>query len=355
MTRTYVLSLTPEYRSHWSVSDAIRELLQNALDDKSSFEYAFPNNHMIIRNVGVSIPAKTLLLGCTSKGDEEDSVGGFGEGFKIALLILCREGYKVLVRNGERLWTPYFKYSDVYDSDMLHIDEAELEGNLDLTFIIEGVDEELKKEIIDKCLYLQKDLGEVINTENGRILKGMKGKLFVGGLYVTDTNNKYSYDFHPSVLPLNTDRKSVEQWDLLGQTAKMWQEVNDPSFVAEMIKEDIPDVQGMKFYSDESIRSSCFSLYKEEYGNVPIAYNTHDKDSLEKSKGHTNVVVTGNEVFTRNVTESKEYKSIDFDCDERTPGGIISDWADYASVGSTDLSELREILCTFEKRGVTWG
>jgi len=354
--KEYPLSLVSDYRSHWSVEDAIREILQNALDDPSSFEYGFPGNSMVIRNIGVSLDPSSLLLGNTTKSNDSSSVGGFGEGFKIALLILCREGYKVTVRNGSRLWVPKFKHSELFGCDMLHITETPLEDNLDLTFIIEGISEEIRNTVIERCLYLQDDLGECIKTNMGRIFKDSPGKLYVGGLFVTDTELKHSYDFHPQYLTLNTDRQSVCGWDLKTSTAKVWAKVNDPDYVSKMVSESYPDVQHIEYCSSTSdIKDGCFKLYEERYNNVPLATNTNEKD-LMVSQGYKNVEVIGNTLFTTLIKGSDQYKrlesgwSSEVEIDERSPLEVLQDWNDQERL-DVDFDEILEL---FEKRGVIW-
>lgn len=353
--KIFPLSLAPEYRSHWTPADAIRELLQNALDDKSSFDYSFPIGSMIIRSKGVSLPTSTLLLGNTSKKDDDTAVGGFGEGYKIALLILSREGYKVTVRNGNRLWTPFYEYSELYESEMLHIKEEPLEDNHDLTFIIEGVSEDLKEEVISKCLYLQKDLGSVIETNIGRILEDIKGKLYVGGLFVSDTELDYSYDFHPFSLKLNTDRKTVDSWDLKWKTAEIWRLSNSPKDVADLIYNECPDTSHMKYNCSSEIKEECYKTYKKEYGNSPIASNTHEKNKME-GEGYSNVTVTGNECFTEIVKSSNEYKEIKFIGTPKEPMWYIEEIIEIALnfICEEEIESITESVNILNSKGIMW-
>ena len=73
-----------------------------------------------IRNEGTALSRSTLLLGSTSKGDG-GSRGKFGEGYKLAFLVLCRLGVQVQVRTGSEIWTPYIEKSDTFGSDLLKV------------------------------------------------------------------------------------------------------------------------------------------------------------------------------------------------------------------------------------------
>jgi hypothetical protein len=80
------------------------------------------------------------LLGTTSKAGNKDAIGSFGEGYKIAMLVLTREEYIVEIDNGEKRWTPEFEYSRKYDEELLVIKETKLPyKNKGLTFRVIGL------------------------------------------------------------------------------------------------------------------------------------------------------------------------------------------------------------------------
>lgn len=56
----------------------------------------------------------TLLLGRSSKANNEDTVGQFGEGYKIAALVLNRLGKTFTIYNNEKgeIWESRFKNSE---------------------------------------------------------------------------------------------------------------------------------------------------------------------------------------------------------------------------------------------------
>ena len=75
-----------------------------------------------------------MVLGSTSKAGRADDVGSFGEGYKIALLVLTRNGYDVKVLNGNKQWVPEFRHSGytllnnngLYVYDLNYIERAGL-------------------------------------------------------------------------------------------------------------------------------------------------------------------------------------------------------------------------------------
>src|SRR3990167_3517651 len=99
--RAYELPITKEYIRHWGLLDGIRELIQNALDSDSPFEWNIEEDTLYIHSRYYKLEPKTLLLGCTSKAEDTTKIGSFGEGYKLAMLCLHRAGYKVRLRNNQ--------------------------------------------------------------------------------------------------------------------------------------------------------------------------------------------------------------------------------------------------------------
>lgn len=57
--RTYELPIAREYVRHWSMPEAVREIIQNALDSDSPFEYEFKDHKLYVYSRGVSRPVFT--------------------------------------------------------------------------------------------------------------------------------------------------------------------------------------------------------------------------------------------------------------------------------------------------------
>ena len=83
--------ISSNYVSAWTVQDATRELLQNAMD---SGEWRVEADGSLV-NKGTLRP-EHFLLGCSEK-TSSDAIGQFGEGLKLALLVLARNGYTVSI------------------------------------------------------------------------------------------------------------------------------------------------------------------------------------------------------------------------------------------------------------------
>ena len=120
-TNSYELTLTPNYVSDWNFNDALRELIQNGtdqevLDPDNEFQIDYSPKEKVLRlkNRKSVLKINTLLLERSSKANNEDTVGQFGEGYKIAALVLNRLGKTFTIYNNEKneVWESRFKNSE---------------------------------------------------------------------------------------------------------------------------------------------------------------------------------------------------------------------------------------------------
>lgn len=221
--KKYELSLSRNYVSDWGIEEAIRELLQNAKDSSGEehIDINKSNGTITITNKNTSISSSTLLLGNTSKKDDLDKIGQFGEGYKLAILVLLREGKDISISNGNKIWEPSFEYSDNFECEVLCITEKDSIGN-DLIFEISGFDSQELDDLESEFLGLNGQAYNSIQTSYGEILtdSNYKGKVFVDGLPVyEDDNFDYGYNFRPCYVSLDRDRKSINIYELKRLTA----------------------------------------------------------------------------------------------------------------------------------------
>lgn len=295
----YPLSITRNYVSRWGVNHAVRELIQNAIDSESPFRYEFKihDNGAIslsLTSEFTTLTPQTLLLGSTSKADNGDMIGSFGEGYKIALLVLTRLGYPVEIHNGNKLWVPAFEHSKIFNEEILVIHESSLSDrkNSGLTMVVGGLDQQIKDSIIDSCLLMQDNIGEIKSTKYGDILLERPGKLYVGGLYICDVDTEYGYSIHPKHIRLERDRQTVYSWDLEQITTNMWYDVGDIDRVVQMIAKGVKDVSYAQYNSPQVVKEACYEFFRKEHPGALIASSATEMKAMIE-KGMTKTVYVG--------------------------------------------------------------
>lgn len=326
MSRIYELPLARNYVSHWGLQEAVRELLQNAIDSEDPLEYSVMDHTLSITSRYTTLPASTLVLGQTTKAGVDAQIGNFGEGFKLALLVLAREGYPVKVMNGDKLWTPSFVHSETFGTEVLQIAEEELGGNQGLTFQIDNLQHDDTTAIYDLCLFMQPAMTDVIGTPFGSILPSRPGFLYVGGLLVCETSLKYGYDILPKHLKLERDRQTVADWDIHWVTKDMWLSTQNWEHVAKLMEDDLEDVRLIEYDCPELLKEACYRQFKK---NNPGALAVKSQTELEQvvAKKMVKTVFINSGSYYAAISGAKEYKEVrSTHMARKTPVEELQEW-----------------------------
>lgn len=263
--KCYELTLTPNYVSDWTFNDAIRELIQNGTDqevlDKEnhfSIEYDKERQVLQLKNSKSVLKINTLLLGRSSKAGNDDTVGQFGEGYKIAALVLNRIGKTFTVLNNEKneVWESRFKNSEKWLEKILafYISKKETEDT-GLCIEVRNVSWSEYSNLSDVWIGMCDFDYEKVETQYGEILtdEEFAGRVFVNGLFV-DCNSdlQYGYNFKPKYINLERDRKTCDTWNVEDITSKMIAEgmVNGGipiEIVRQMVESNKDDVYHLEF------------------------------------------------------------------------------------------------------------
>ncbi len=326
MTKTYELPMSRDYVRHWGLLEAIRELLQNAIDSDSPFEYSFAIDQLTITSRYSELDPRTLVLGTTSKADQADKIGSFGEGYKIALLVLARLGKPVTVLTGGKAWTPSFRHSEQFGAEVFCIDEEDNEyEHQGLQFCIADLSDAEQDAIRATCLMMQPPMDDVIPATQGMILPSRPGKLYVGGLFVCDTKLEFGYDVLPENLALERDRQTVDGFDLKYLAKEMWFTTRRWEQMAEMIERNMPDMELAEYGAPSALRSACFDLFEARSPGAIAIKSQAELDRL-KSMGHLRTAFVGGG-FHSLVTSASGYQTTRAAViKQRTPGELLDEW-----------------------------
>lgn len=285
MTKLIPLSLSESYVSAWGTWEAIREILQNAIDEpEHTIQFMESEGKIIVTNSGV-IPTASLLLGNSSKQGDSETIGQFGEGFKLALLVLARQGKKVTIINDGDLWEPVFEYSDLFEDKCLHIRVTPGSSSTGSVAVsIEYLTFEEFTEIGNK--YLTPDRMDVVFEGSGSqaFTKGKVAQLFVKGLYVCDLDTDkdkytYSYNMAPNMIQLDRDRNKVSTWAIQSDIVDMVIASGRMDLLQQMASGNKPDVRGFSSWKAHYYGGSCGG---QTYSSV---LNQRITDSLVQEHG----------------------------------------------------------------------
>ncbi len=407
---TIQLTMTETYCGHWDLWCALRELVQNAHDVArerdikiAEIEKAFEGISDEERNtemweshirdfpqcvpsvsfsprmqtdnipqdgtvtIGASeccMPRSSLLLGKTTKRGNPHFVGEFGEGYKLALLVLTRMGHKVTVFNRDEVWVASFEPSQKFGGEKVltitvydridWLDSVSYGGIAEsppfngVYFVVHGVGvKEWHEEIETKFLKHEADCVLLKSKDNA-------GKVFVGSLFaMTIGNLRFGYNFKPGQIDFGRDRRKPSYYDVQQLFAKFWFDaiVDDDEGAAEivydMLKNNANDVRSFAsrlMWDDENkkVKEQILGCFSREHGEdaVPITRN-----STIVNDTHIHCTFVLYEVLHH----AKSFVSIDT---KKTDVELIVEFADSHAAGFVMAArqDLDAIITTMETR-----
>lgn len=99
-----IIGPTSTWREEWGIWEAIRDIVQNALDETEAYQWGYDELGLWISDKGKGVAVADFLLG-PPKVKPDYARGKFGEGMKIAALALVRKVYPVSIKTvGREIW-----------------------------------------------------------------------------------------------------------------------------------------------------------------------------------------------------------------------------------------------------------
>lgn len=343
--RRYELGMALSYAKNWGIRDAVREFFQNAIDEekenpsnKMYYNYNKENGDLIIANKHSHLTPASLLMGNSSKSGKSELIGEHGEGYKVATIVLLREGKTVRIYNNadNEVWVSRVVKSRRYGTDIgcFDISRDFFNKEYDLVVKIEGITPEEWKDIVDASLFLQDDIGETLSADGSQVLLDprYKGKIYVEGLYVCSKEFlSWGYNLKANLVKLDRDRGLIDTFDLQWTLGSVFQCIEDADFISKHL--DSPDLQYVHVFLSnekqdfrEEVSDKVYSDFVESNGEgaVPVD-NTDEFNSLSRA-GMNPVMVQ------RNVKKIIELKERDYTSKKpRTIEEKFNDWYSEAS------------------------
>lgn len=342
------LTISPSYVQDWTYVEAIREIFQNALDNQVTepentmyFNYDEPTQTLTIGNKTSVLEVNSLLMGYSSKRDDAETIGRHGEGYKVALMVLLREGKEILISNygKKEVWETRFINSRKFKGE--RITEITVKSNFifkspphnDLEFIIKGITAEEYAVLVEKNLNLQTREEDVdyISTSQGELLltEEEKGNLYVSGLFITNEPSiSKGYNFRPHIIELDRDRKLVGDFKLRWEVAKLLQEIEDHPIVIDLLLEDSKDAE---FYSStrgyrkteaqDRVDTKILQRFKEEHGEDSIPVHNNEQLRIVQRTGVGTPVLVSKSVSELLETHYAERKVV-----LKSPRDMFNEW-----------------------------
>lgn len=372
MKSKYELTISTDYVPDWTYVEAVRELFQNAIDNESVNEenkmlIEYKDNTLTIANKTSKLTLDSLLLGSSTKRDDPKTIGQHGEGYKIAFMVLLREGKEVTVLNygANEIWTTKIVNSRRYNGAKVIQIEVEKNPiwkktpNNDLSIVVNGITEEEYSKVVEANLFLQTDLNASEYAKYGRVLfdEEHKGKIFVKGLFVASMpilKLEYGYDFTTEGIKLDRDRRLVDSFNVRWYASSIWATLaSDKEYtdkIKEMVLNDVPDVQYIASNNTSNlgmVADGIIDALKKTHGNKVYPVDSDSEFRAAKRAGLYPVIVSST---IKNVARVSSYMIEKSEIEDNDVLKRIKDFRDNIESKLTDeeLEELNSIIEDFE-------
>lgn len=297
------LSIAKSYVGHWSWWEGIRELLQNAVDT-GDYDVRTARNEITITSRGGKIPISSLLMGKSSKEDDDSTIGKFGEGMKLAFLVLSRLGADVLVDNIDENWCPVFEYNETFQEDCLAVQITPKQPSDEVKISIKGIPLDVIELVSERFLPLsgRTPIYEAYNGEAYEKSEDIDGcYVYINGIFVSEVEGKYKFDynFQPGAFNLDRDRNTAKDFEVKWEASRLLSDAGEFLLIAELAAEGYDDVQSAEYQSGyrsnnakEMMNKRAVEMFFEKNGHNAWPIN-RDWDSSKKLFVSTKVIEGG--------------------------------------------------------------
>lgn len=243
------LTISADYVADWSVYEGIREIIQNALDARDSgfpMSIGHDGQQLIVSNQGVRLDRSVWLMGVTSKLDDPNARGMFGEGMKIGALALVRAGRPIQIVNDDETWTCSLQESDLFSGQQvltIQTRKRPTTGHFEVRIPCsseEWADYQLR--FLDLC-----PAPAAINVPDTQILtdEEQRGRIYVKGIFVQEMPDLHAgYNF-VSKVKTDRDRRIVNDFDFRWYAGSAW--------VDALYNERISPEEMLRFLSTDTV------------------------------------------------------------------------------------------------------
>ncbi len=246
-TRRIITGISPNYVKNWDVIKGIREIIQNYLDTKNEFHCKgyiyYKDGEAMVKDFGPGLELRHLALGVSEKG--LDAIGKYGEGLKLALLVLARECRKVEIWSNGRIIHPTIEHSDLYGTEVMVLNiqpmqpcHAKTHQGTTIRFLCSKDELEAAKSYFECFLSEKSGFKWIEKGRKGRIsLPG--GYIYINGARVGKISDAlFSYHLYEKETGDigNRDREVVDQERTKPHIQKILAETSSLAVIRKIIK-----------------------------------------------------------------------------------------------------------------------
>jgi hypothetical protein len=279
-----VYPMTLDYVNHWGPWEVVREVATNALDVDPNFSLGLNGDGaLVVKSQGGDLAIRHLLFGVSEK-TSESAIGEFGEGLKLALLVLTRMGLQAHIYSGGRhIWNELCELEGERVFKLVWKDNPNATGQT-----VVGIPS-WPHEIFEERFVRPGDPRIVHADQFGRYaLEEESPSLYVKGVWVQGAKSygaHYAFGYNLVDVKMNRDRGVIDAWKSNQEIGKIWASVTDQELL-ERFWQAVKDRSGEKDCSMHGLqiagRGSLKRAFQAVFGkNTVIATDAAMKREAE--------------------------------------------------------------------------
>ena len=295
MAERRTLTIESNYCENWTIKDAIREIIQNGLDTGTEPIFVRDGNLCEISDGGAGVKLSDFIIGRSSKRDNKNVIGQFGEGLKIGCLVLARENRQVRIISLGKQYDFSIQYDGTWQEKLLTIDITDRKtASRGTTVAIECSEEEIAE---TRSLFLQLNpqpfidkIGTGSDVSGSEILD-VPGIIYVNGLAVTKIEALYGYNFVNRKELVNRDRTAIGHSEIKRCVAEVLSYTTNTEVISNLLRTAVSMADKGKSVTEFDVmftprKNTWIRVIKQLYG-TKVCVSSHnpkvDLAALEKN------------------------------------------------------------------------
>lgn len=289
--KKYDLNLSDKYVKNWGIWEVGREIISNAIDaDSKGYEVEVVNPDCI-RVFTKTCPefGHIKVIGSGTKTDAGETIGQFGEGFKLAALVCTRLGGKFNLVCSKFKASFSLETCELSNENVLQMSVEEGTSGYkgcDVYIQLAGIADAIKGKFLTDA-----KIGPIKKDEYSPI------KIYLKGVFVQQHKDESIFDWNLKNIGINRDRNVLSIYDCSNAVVYWLNDNADLKFVTKLLKApsssfEVQALASNSYAANSKLRTLFIDAVKEMYGtNIVLATKDTTENRLAASKGKRVIVL----------------------------------------------------------------
>ncbi|NIV28277.1 MAG: hypothetical protein GWN58_01825 [Anaerolineae bacterium] len=262
-----VYPMTLDYVPDWGPWEVVREIVTNALDVDPNFSLELNDEGaLVVKSQGGDLAIRHLLFGVSEK-ESESAIGQFGEGLKLALLVLTRMDLTAHIYSGGRhIWNEPHTLEGERVFKLVWKDNPNATGQT-----VVGIPDWPHGTFEER--FIRPGDPRIVHADQFEryILEETSPSIYVRGVWVQGGKSysaHYTFGYNLVDVKMNRDRGVIDAWKGNQEVGKVWASVTDQELlerfwqaVKDRAGEKDCSLHGMRIGGREPMRRALHAVY----------------------------------------------------------------------------------------------